>query len=304
MPYKILLVLYEEDFKKYNQNLNGVEIIKVNKDIKPHKKYYYSMIKYRDYAIITLDDDIYYSSDTILSLYESYINHPNVISGRRTHLMKYKSSLQIENYTKWLFEQNLIKNSSYDLFITTGAGALYPPDILNIEEKYMNLINEIITTDDIALKYYEIKKGIESIWVSNNLMLGYKIKANSSKEKDTPLYFSNVLINDININKLNIDINNIIITNYCIQYKNIKTGLLIYLFNINNIKVDKENKTNFEIDAYSFCPIDEKIQIKILFNESVIANCSFINNFSLISKNFKIFKTKSILRATCSIKKN
>jgi hypothetical protein len=31
------------------------------------------MIKYRDYAIITLDDDIYYPSDTILSLYESYI---------------------------------------------------------------------------------------------------------------------------------------------------------------------------------------------------------------------------------------
>ena len=201
MPYKILLVLYEEDFKKCNQNLNGVEIIKVNKDIKPHKKYYYSMIKYRDYAIITLDDDIYYSSDTILSLYESYINHPNVISGRRTHLIKYKRSLQIDKYTKWIFEQNLIKNSSYDLFITTGAGALYPPDILNIEEKYMNLINEIITTDDIALKYYEIKKGIESIWVPNNLMLGYKIKENSPKAKDTPLYFSNILINDININK-------------------------------------------------------------------------------------------------------
>ena len=303
LPYKILLVLYEEDFKKYKLNLNGVEIIKVNKDIKPHKKYYYSMIKYRDYAIITLDDDIYYSSDTILSLYESYINHPNVISGRRTHLIKYKSSLQIEKYTKWLFEQNLTKNSSYDLFITTGAGALYPPDILNIEEKYMNLINEIITTDDIALKYYEIKKGIESIWVPNNFMLGYKIKTNSSKEKDTPLYFSNILINDININKLNIDINNIIITNYCIQYKNIKTGLLIYLFNINNIKFDKENKTNFEIDAYSFCPIDEKIKFKILFNESVIANCNFINNFSLISKNLKILKTKAILRATCSIKK-
>jgi hypothetical protein len=202
-----------------------------------------------------------------------------------------------------LLEQKLIKNSSYDLFITTGAGALYPPDILNIEEKYMNLINEVITTDDIALKYYEINKGIESIWIPNNLMLGYKIKTNNSKANGTPLFFSNIIINDININKLNIDINNIIITNHCIQYKNIKTGLLIYLFNINNIKFDKENKTNFEIDAYSFCPIDEKIKFKILFNESVIANCKFINNFSIISKNLKIFKTKSILRATCSIKK-
>ena len=261
------------------------------------------MIKYRDYAIITVDDDIYYSSDTILSLYESYINHPNVISGRRTHILQYKSNLLINKYSTWLYEQTFIKNSSYDLFITTGAGALYPPDILNIDEKYMDLIKEIITTDDIALKHYEINKGIESIWVPNNLMLGYKIKANGSKVKDIPLYYSNtVFINDKNINKVNININNIVITNYCIQYKNIKTGLLIYLFNINNIKFDKQNTTNFEIDAYSFCPIDEKIKFKILFNESVIAKCNFFNDFSLISKNLKIFKTKTILRASCSIK--
>ena len=38
------------------------------------------------------------------------------------------------------------------------------------------IINEVITTDDIFLKHLEINKGIESIWVPNNLMLGFKIK--------------------------------------------------------------------------------------------------------------------------------
>lgn len=167
LPKKILLILYEKDFIQYNLNLSGIEIIKVTENIKSHKKYFYAMKNYRNYAIITLDDDIYYAPDTILSLYESYINHPNIISGRRTHIIKYKSNLKINNYMKWIHGQSKILNPDYNLFITSGAGTLFPPDILNIEEKYRNLIDETITTDDITLKYFEINKGIESIWVPN-----------------------------------------------------------------------------------------------------------------------------------------
>ena len=175
MPKKIFLILYEKDFDKYNLNLTEIEVIKVKEDIKSHKKYYYTMKNYRDHAIITLDYDIYYSSDTIISLFECYINHPNIISGRRTHLIKYKNNMQIDRYILWNIEQKTIIKEDYNLFITTGAGALYPPDILNIEKKYMNLINETITTDDIILKYFEINKGIESIWVPNECLLGMSI---------------------------------------------------------------------------------------------------------------------------------
>ena len=176
LPQKIILVLYESDYYKYNLNITGIEVIKVNKDIKPHKKYFYVMMQFRDYAIITLDDDIFYPSNTILSIYESYIKHPNIISGRRTHLIKFKKNYEIDLYKHWKFEQTKIKEPDYNLFITTGAGTLYPPDILNIEERHLNIINEVITTDDIFLKHLEINKGIESIWVPNNLMLGFKIK--------------------------------------------------------------------------------------------------------------------------------
>ena len=300
LPSKILLILYEKDYFKINFSLAGIEVIKVNEDIKSHKKYFYSMKKYRDYAIITLDDDIFYPSDTIISIYESYIKHPNIISGRRTHLIKYKKNYEIDKYIKWKFEQKEIKNADYNLFITTGAGALYPPDILNIEESYLNLINEVITTDDIILKYLEINKGIESIWVPNKLMLGMKIKNITSRVINSPLYRLNVLINDININKLNIDISNKIIINCCIQYKHIKTGLTIYLFNIYNINIKENNITNFNIDAYSFCPINNKLKFQIFFNNS-IANCFFNRSFSIIIRNSIKYKTKKLLKANCSI---
>ena len=302
LPEKILLILYENDYWKYNLNLTGIEIIKVNKDIKPHKKYFYTMIKYRDYAIITLDDDIFYPSDTISSIYESYIKHPNIISGRRSHLINFKKNLEIDEYLKWTLQQNEIKNPDYNLFITTGAGAIYPPDILNIEERYLNLINEVITTDDIILKHFEINKGIEAIWVPNELMLGMEIQNITSEVINIPLFNSNILINDININKLNIDISNIIIKNCCIQYKNIQTGSTIYLFNIDNIMAKKNEKTTFTIDAYSYCPINAELKFQIIFN-NYISYCFFNNSFSIVKKNSIRYKTKKIIRAFCSINK-
>ena len=302
LPKKILLVLYKDDFYKYKLNLTGIEIIKVNKDIKSHKKYFYSMINYRDYAIITLDDDIFYPSDTILSIYESYIKHPNIISGRRSHLMRYKKNNELKKYANWIIDQKIVNGSDYNIFITTGAGAIYPPDILNIKEKHLNLINEVITTDDIILKYFEINKGIESIWVPNKLTLGMNIKNITSKVINTPLYNINIILNDININKINIDISNKIIINCCVQYKNIKTGLIIYLFNIDNIFVKNNDITIFNIEAYSFCPINNNIKFQIYFG-NYIADCFFNNNFSIIKQNSIKIKTKKILKATCSINK-
>ena len=54
-------------------------------------------------------------------------------------MIKFKKDYEIDLYKKWKFEQKKIKKSDYNLFITTGAGTLYPPDILNIEERYLNL---------------------------------------------------------------------------------------------------------------------------------------------------------------------
>ena len=87
------MTLFEEDVKyinNYIQSLidkNIIELIIVNIDIKPHKKYYYTMQKYRNHPKITVDDDIIYENTTIESLLKSYLLYPNYISARSVHKM-------------------------------------------------------------------------------------------------------------------------------------------------------------------------------------------------------------------------
>ena len=43
------------------------------------------MKKYRDYAIITIEDNIIYTNDFIETLYNSYMKSPNSIHARCVH---------------------------------------------------------------------------------------------------------------------------------------------------------------------------------------------------------------------------
>jgi len=300
IPNKIVLVLTKKDMKSFGYQLNKIDIITVNEDLKPHKKYYYTMIKYPEYAIVTVDDDIIYSKNMLKSLYNSYIEHPNLVSGRRGHLMKYKKNGELSNYNSWHFEQKKIIKANYNLFFTGVGGVLYPPDILNINKKYLKVIEETILGDDITLKYFEVNKGIEVKWVANNHLQGLKIMRNIW---DKPLFKINRNNNDIFIRKINIDIKNLILENLCVNYKNISTGLTIYLFNINNI-IQNSGITTFNVDAYSYCPIDNNFKFTVNFDEHINnkANCYFNSNYSLKKDNRRIFKTQKILKATCFLK--
>ena len=293
-PNKIVLVLSEEDMKSYNFSIHGLEIITINKDLRSHNKYYYTMLKYPDYAIVTVDDDIVYCKNMLKSLYNSYIENPNIISGRRGHFMKYKENGELHNYYSWVFEQRSITKPSFDLFLTGVGGIIYPPDIFNINEKYIKIIEETITGDDIILKYFEVIKGIEGKWIPNKHMQGLKCLENLIHR---PLYKINAINNDINIKKINLDTKSQIIENMCVNYKNISTGLTIYLFNINNIIRDS-GMTIFNIDSYSYCPIDNNIKFIIYFDNHK-AYCFFNSNYSLLKENQKIYKTNKILKASC-----
>ena len=111
------------------------------------------------------------------SLYNSYIDHPNVVSCRRGHLMKYKKNGELNKYVSWSFEHMRITKANYDIFFTGVGGVLYPPDILNINKYYLNIIKETIFGDDVTLKHFVINKGIEAKWVPNKHLQGLKIMA-------------------------------------------------------------------------------------------------------------------------------
>jgi len=232
---------------------------------------------YKHYAIITLDDDIGYVNDTFETLFNAYVENPNIISGRRGHLITYKKNGEIKFYKKWIFEQKKIKYPDFRITLTNGAGSIFPPDILNMNEEFLSIINETITCDDLTLKYFSVLKGIPHKWIINNHVMG--IPRALPKSKSVPLFKINKVNNDICINKLNILINKTYLKNLCINYKNISTGNTIYLFDFHNQHLIND-KLYFDIYAYSFCPIDSKFKFNIYF-ENYTANCLLNNSMTL-----------------------
>ena len=260
----IYLFVYQNDMKYFNHNISGINIVPIEKNLKPHLKYFYAMKLYRDYAIITLDDDIGYAPNTFETLFNSYIENPNIICGRRSHLMFYENSQILKSYLKWKFEQRDIIIPDFNITLTNVGGSIFPPDGLNINDELLPIINETITCDDLTLKYLANIKGIPQKWVVNNKIMG--IKSLIPKTLNSSLYNINFNINDICLSKLVIPINRIILNNLCVPYKGLQTGNLIYLFDIHNINI-KDKILNFEIYAFSFCPIDNKIKFNIFFSK-------------------------------------
>lgn len=143
----------------------GLEIKYLDENIKSHKKYYYSMLEFPDDLIITVDDDLIYDNNFILNLYKSYLNNPNCVHAYRVH--KYtQHNKKILPYSNWEFECNSIKTPTNKLFLTTGAGTLFPANILPSEcfDKE-NIINLCLNADDVWINFFLLKNKIKIKWV-------------------------------------------------------------------------------------------------------------------------------------------
>ena len=189
-PSKIILTLYKNDYELLPNYVNDliskkiIELIVTDIDLKSHKKYFYVMNKYRDYAILTIDDDIIYTNDLIESLYNSYIEKPNCIHARCVHKILIKNN-KTASYDKWLKQYTFEFNPSFHLFAVSGGGILYPPNILNISDENIGEISNCLIAEDVYLKYLSRKRNIKILWTPNKSLLGLKqISNNSTKEKD------------------------------------------------------------------------------------------------------------------------
>lgn len=184
-PDKIVLTIFKDDMKYLTDNVKNyfkikkVELLVADQNLKPHLKYFYVMQKYRDYAVVTVDDDIIYSKDMLESLYNSFKKNPDAISARRVHKIKKDSNGKILPYKKWTYECKTVTTPSSELFATGVGGVLYPPDILKISDENLSEIYNILTADDIYLKYLENKLSIKVLWVKNRDLMGKEIKTGS-----------------------------------------------------------------------------------------------------------------------------
>lgn len=179
-PYKIIVYLGSDtnekdittemkEFIKY-----GVEYRIDNKlNLKGHKKYYYALKEFKDYLVITIDDDIIFPKTMISELLRCHIKYPEAVCARRVHKITKKNN-NILPYNLWDKEYFAKNKPSNRLIATTGAGTLYSPYVISrlvdLTFDYNSIINLCLDADDIWMKCMEIMSSIKVVFADNEIM--------------------------------------------------------------------------------------------------------------------------------------
>ena len=179
-PYKIILWLAEEQFpnRKVPGSLErlkkrGLEI-RFCEDLKPHKKYYYSMIEYPNYFIITADDDILYPENHIQRLWQGYERYPNTVICQWSHQIEFDIRGEFQPYDDW--QDNTEKKPAYSTLAVGCNGILYPPHCLPREAfQKKKILENALYTDDLWLKCMEILNGWKTVNCNETIMIYFNL---------------------------------------------------------------------------------------------------------------------------------
>lgn len=154
----------------------GLEIKLVEGNLKPHKKFFYSMQECPNDIIITIDDDVMYERDTVESFLVSYKKHPDCVSARRLDHIRKNADGSLMSYNDWDSEYTESVEPSFMLLSTGVGGVLYPPHCLPQEAFDAEAIKRLcLNADDVWLYFMERKVGVRTVWVPNNRLHPYPI---------------------------------------------------------------------------------------------------------------------------------
>lgn len=188
LPDLVVLWLCTKDFPNREADLpkelvnvlaKDVQIRWVDRDLKPHKKYYWAFQEFRNDIVITFDDDLLYRNTLIADLLDAHEKHPGCICASRTHLMTFDGNGVIKPYSEWIYEApmkdpSLVGKPRMDLFATTGAGTLFCPSLLPSETYNASAIEQsCINADDIWLKTMQVVAGIPVVAATSRQELEY-----------------------------------------------------------------------------------------------------------------------------------
>ena len=181
-PKKIILYLAKQQFVRQEEDLppqlrnlqkshTNFEVRFVDDDIRPHKKYFYSMQEFKEIPVVIVDDDMIYDRDLCKYLIESYRKWPNCVSCTRANLMTFNQKGLPRIYAAWPMNYRLLLDiPSFQLLPTGVGGVLYPPKSLPAETFDIEKIkNECIDGDDLWLKFMTLKNGIKSVCIKEKI---------------------------------------------------------------------------------------------------------------------------------------
>jgi len=196
-PDQIILWLYDGEFsgksslpkKLLNLEKRGLQIEFCNVNLMSHKKYYYTMLKYSDAKVITIDDDIIYPPDLIQKLDKCHKIFPEDIICTMSRHIKIINN-KISKYIDWNYIRINTNPSIQSLSIGCG-GVLFPPASLHpdIFDKGC-LIKYALQADDLWLKIMSIKNKTKVVSIAGEYSRFFIPILHTSKEKLSDLNIS------------------------------------------------------------------------------------------------------------------
>lgn len=175
-PDYVILYLYEDEAKNLPISLTaltkfGMEIVKVDRNLMPHKKYYYAMQAFPNDCVITVDDDFIYPDNLVEELLKWHELKPHCIVAARARKMNFDENGQLLPYRQCrIIRENVTEPVSYAL-TTNGGGTLFPPRSLDSRVFDIDLINKLaLRQDDLWLMVMQKLAGTKAVICPENVL--------------------------------------------------------------------------------------------------------------------------------------
>ena len=153
LPDKIELWIEENDKSLLPEkiyNFKGVDIKFCENGLYSYKKIIPTLKEGDDRFIVTFDDDILYTLNSLEALVTKSKEFPNDIIANRLHEIKLKNTLP-DIYSNW--QKNCVSENHLSFF-TSGGGALFPPNSFYKDILDKKIFMEICpSADDIWLNW-------------------------------------------------------------------------------------------------------------------------------------------------------
>lgn len=179
-PKRIILWLAGEQFPNGESQLprqllrlkkRGLEI-RFCEDLKPHKKYYFTMQENPNDYVVTVDDDVLYPEDHLEQLWQTHLKYPDAICCQYAHRITYTEQGQIELYEKWESCFGKTTEPTLQILPVGCGGVLYPPHVLNKELFDKVKIRQLCPMmDDLWLKSMAVVQGIKAVLCSKGSLI-------------------------------------------------------------------------------------------------------------------------------------
>jgi hypothetical protein len=150
------------------QEQRGLEILFCEEDLGPYTKYFYTLEKYPDSLILTVDDDFMYPPYVIDQLIRAYQQNPNVIHCARSHRIRFDDNGAIKPYKQWHWD-HFDSTPSPLIFPTGVGGVLYFPGCLHPDALNKKAFQELCPkADDVWLKAMSLRQGVQCAQVPDH----------------------------------------------------------------------------------------------------------------------------------------